>query len=94
MRVLLENIKEWEDAKRETTDPLMIETCNKTIKKLKRRNFFIDLLDILFKALGFLMVLASTLFLFFNIEAGNWFGALLDCAVFYYGFKVAKGLEK
>ena len=94
MKVLQKKIEAWKNAKAASTDEVFLSTCDETIRKLKQRNFILDLLDIVLKAAGILFILLGIVLFFFHAAQGYFLGLILDCGTVYFGLIIAKGLEK
>jgi len=95
VRAFREKIEAWEMTKHlNPNDEFLQETCKYTIRKLKIRNFIFDIIDVFLKALGLLAIMGGIITFFFSASTGSIFSLLLSAATIYYGFKIAKGLEK
>lgn len=94
MKALREQIASWEYIKQSTNDEVMVIICHNVIKKLKRRNFLFDLIDIFCKALGILIILGGMGMFYHGLFADKPLGLVLGAILIYFGFKTAKGLEK
>lgn len=94
MKIIQKQIEAWKNAKAASTDEVFLSTCDETIRKLKRRNFILDLLDIVLKACGILWILGGIVLFFFHTVHGHLFSMALDFGIIYMGYVMAKGLEK